>query len=611
VAPECKNLRVQKTSPPNRHEVRRYFASVDLFRELDEPALQDLERELEWITADTGDVLMRQGETGDCLYVLLSGRLRAFVETRSGTEEPVGEISPGEAVGEMAILADEHRSATLRTVRPSLLVRLTRGCFGRLEARHPEIIKHIARLLVRRLRQRNIPAQQPGRPLNVGIIAGDPGVPEELLSVFAGRLAAALSAIGSTRHLSETIIDSEFESRAAGLPINSPAGIRLTHWLSAQEQTHRFVLYEAASARSPWMQRAVLHCDRILIVVSGDSPPRDGQAAARTAVLERCTAQRNLVIVHTSTAPPVTGTDGWIACITADDHHHVRMHRSEDFDRIARVLADRAIGLVLGGGGARAFAHIGVIRALNEARIPVDYVGGTGMGALIAAECALDWTVDRMLGVNREVFRLHPLHGHSEVPIVSTLPHKAVALFKTLFEEHCIENQWRNYFAVSCNLTRGQIVVHRQGRFRDCVEASSAMPALNAPVVKDGELLVDGSIINNLPADVMKKLCSGPVIAVDVSPRSMDLASPRIERSGRQPAENTPGTQAILMRTLMLHSVLSAEYMKRYVDVYLRPPVEDIPMFDWMAIAEIAERGYRYTLEELEKPDGSFAILRN
>ena len=587
-----------------REEIRQYLASTEFFRDLDEAAFSSVEAELEWVEIDAGDVLMRQGEVGDCLFVLLSGRLRAYIQRENGTEAAVGEISPGEAVGEMSIITDERRSATVRSLRPSTLVRLTRTGFNRLQTRHSEIMRLMAELVVRRLRQVNFAGRPRNGKLTIGIIGG-----EAPLNPFVSRLVKALSRIDSTCHLSAAVVDAQVGPGFAESRTDTPQNFKLSNWLSEQERRHRFVIYETSDTTpdSQWSRRVLEHADRLMIVVDGDGKPAP-QAAARFisgSEEDRSEARRDLVLVHSGTKRAASGTTRWMDAIPSDDRYHVWLDSSEDFERLARIIAGQAIGLVLGGGGARGFAHIGIIRALREANVPIDFVGGTSMGALIAAQCALDWDTSTMLEQNRRFFRMHPIHGDYTLEGVSTTtPHKATRLFESLFGESLIEDQWRNYFSIACNLTRGEIVVGRKGRFRDRVEASTALPVLNSPVFDKGDALVDGAVINNLPADIMQRLCGGRVIAVDVSPRS-DLGAStnefrRIVRSGQKPPDSLPSIHSVVMRTVMLNSLISAESMRRYADVYMNPPVEEIEMFDWAAINEAEQIGYRYAARELQ-----------
>jgi predicted acylesterase/phospholipase RssA len=290
----------------------------------------------------------------------------------------------------------------------------------------------------------------------------------------------------------------------------------------------------------------------------------------------------------------------------------VRIDEQGDYERLARIVAGRAVGLVLGGGGARGFAHIGVVRAIREAGIPIDYVGGASMGAILGAEVALGWSPEDMLQRSKAAFRINPVRGDYTLPIVAvSTARKIVRMLTDLFEDARIEDQTIGYFCVSCNLTRGETVVHRDGLFRECTRATSALPAFWPPVFKNGELLVDGSITNNIPADVMRTVCGGRVIAVDVSPRR-ELRSALNDRyvlSGWEALRHrragaatgsSPNIFNIVMRATMLKSVLDADLMKQFVDHYLQPPVAHVDMFDWATIDSTAEIGYRYAVEQLQ-----------
>lgn len=606
--PTCHDQGVRHTSPSERQDIQNCLATCDLFQGLDEGQLLNLERELEFVKLNAGDVLMRQNEIGDSLFVMLSGRLRAFIERDPNLEVPVGEISPGEIVGEMAIISDDPRSATVRAVRPSALVRLGRAGFERLESEHPQIVKAIAKSLVRRLKRTIAPPRDRRQgSLTIGFVAG---TPDTDLQLFMQRFESALAEIGPTCLLSPSVVDAEMGRSASQTAMDSDQGAAVTSRISELERRHRFVLYEADKPDTAWSRRVVRNSDRIFIVVSAENEPPETGGYVASSGLNESVARKDLLLLHSSAIAPISGTARWREVFNVDDHYHVRFNLSRDYGRLARIVSGNAVGLVLGGGGARSFAHIGVIRALTEAGVPIDFVGGTSVGAVIAAECSMDWTPQQMLEITRETFGLHPLYGDHAQPIISGVRNKSFRLFERLFGDYGIEDQWRTFFCVSCSLTRGEAVVHRSGRFHDCVEASSALPILNTPVFDSGDVLVDGALINNLPADIMQNVCGGKVIAVDVSSRhdlralvgSKDdgACGSRIIRSGARPT-SAPSEYSIAMRTIMLNSVISADAMKRNIDLYLKPPVDDIEMFDWASIEAAADAGYRYAAAEIVK----------
>jgi len=119
-----------------------------LFSGLDAETRSALEAETEWTRLDGGAVLFREGDVGDSLYVLLTGRLRVFVRAASGEDAFVAEIGRGEGVGEMALLTGAPRSATVIAARDSVLVRLSRNAFERIVERSPRLMLRVTRRLV-------------------------------------------------------------------------------------------------------------------------------------------------------------------------------------------------------------------------------------------------------------------------------------------------------------------------------------------------------------------------------------------------------------------------------------------------------------------------------
>ena len=197
---------------------------------------------------------------------------------------------------------------------------------------------------------------------------------------------------------------------------------------------------------------------------------------------------------------------------------------AEDLGRLARILAGCAIGVTLGGGGARGFAHIGVIRALEEARIPIDMICGVSMGAIIAGQYAMGWDWPTMIRSNKRLLADRRLNTDLALPLFSLSSGRRFrSALKTFFGEIEIEDLWLSYFCTSCNLSSSELVVHRRGRLWWSVNASNAIPGLLPPVLDGGQLLIDGGVLNNQPGDLLKEVCGGPVIVSMVSPRK-DLA---------------------------------------------------------------------------------------
>ena len=323
---------------------------------------------------------------------------------------------------------------------------------------------------------------------------------------------------------------------------------------------------------------------------------------------------RNWFCLHADRSGSPTETRRWLEAGRVTTHHHLGVATPSDYDRLARFLTGRAVGLTLGGGGARGLAHIGVIRAFQEAGIPIDMIGGTSMGAVIAAQYALGLDYQTMVEINRKGWiKMDPLKDKT-LPIVALLSGKKLDRMLTMmFGNARIEDLWIKYFCVSVNLTQAETVIHQSGLLRTAVRASAGIPGVAPALCNKGDLIVDGGVLNNLPADVMRTLSGGKVIAVDVSPQR-DLAvdptcrelpsSWKILWSRINPFMDTvkvPSILAVIMRTLMLSSVHSTHLVRKHVDLYICPPLDSFGIFDWQQIDKIVDAGYQCAVKKLEE----------
>jgi NTE family protein len=266
----------------------------------------------------------------------------------------------------------------------------------------------------------------------------------------------------------------------------------------------------------------VRQADRVLLV--GRAGASSELNATEELLLQesaaRPAAPTELVLIHERSGQSFPGTAKWLARRPVIRHHHVRSGVREDLGRLARILAGCAMGLTLGGGGARGFAQIGVIRALEEARIPIDMICGVSMGAIIAGQYAMGWDWPTMIRSNKRLLADKRLNTDLAIPLFSLSSGRRFrSALKTFFGEIEIEDLWLSYFCASCNLSTSQLVGHRRGRLWWSVNASNAIPGLLPPVLHGGQLLIDGGVLNSHPGDLLKEVCGGPVIVSMVSPR--------------------------------------------------------------------------------------------
>ena len=598
--------------PPPPYEARVFLASVPLFRELPEPELDELAAHLDWMLAPGGHIVWRQGDEGDGLYLVASGRLAVVRELPDGEDLVLGQVGRGESFGEVSVLTGAPRSATVRALRDTVLARLSRAGLDLLLDTHPKIILALTRRMAAWL------APSPRIETCRGCVAvAISGVHEGIpLPEIARRLLDALSALGPTLHLASRDLDERFGPGAASSPDGSAGHGRLAAWVDEQEAHHAFLLYEADSYPTAWTRRCLRQADRVLVVADAGDEPGLGALGGELLRFEG-RPREELVLLHDNgddRRRRPKDTARWLALRPFARHHHLRPARPADFGRLARFLNGTAVGLVLGGGGARGFAHIGVMRALDEAGVPIDRVGGASMGAVMAALYARGFDWKDMVRLNRWGWVKYQPHKLYTLPLISLLStRKAERMLEMMFNDDRIEDLWLSFFCVSTNLTRAELNIHRQGSLRHWVSASMRIPGVVPPVVENGDLLVDGGVLDNLPIGVMRRLGDGPVIAVDASatidvradPSYREAPSPwqLLLNRWRRTARPFPNIVQLIHRSAVLASDVYAKQAKHEVELYLDLPMDRFDMFDVEPLDEIVEAGYQYAREQLaEKP---------
>ena len=583
------------------------LGTFPLFSGMDEAGRRDVAAHVEPVSLAGGELLIRQGDAGDSMYLVVTGRLQAFISREPAPDLVLGEIGRGEAVGEMAVITGEPRSASVRAIRDSELLRLTSEASNQLVQTQPQTVIQLTRGIIARLRGQAL--RKAAGLATIGVIPAGRDAP---LVEFTRRLARALSAIGPTLHLTADRLDHYLGDGAAETQHGAAEDSRVIGWLNEQEMLYQYVLYEAEPTPTPWTSRSVRQADRIILVARAGADQELSEVEAHVRRLGLHTLAPNvLVLVHEDGAQ-ASGTAEWLAPRGAMSHMHVRAWSSDDVARVARTLTGHTVGAALGGGGARGYAHIGVLRALQECGVPVDAVGGTSAGSIVAAQYAAGWDYETMVERNRDYWAHTKPTSDRTLPLVAMLEAKNISkMLRLLFGETRIEDLWLTYFCITANLSRAAMRIHRDGPVWRAVRASGSVPGVAPPVIDNGDLIIDGGVLNNLPADIMRNVHGGAVIASDVSPRvEMVTSLPDTEtlsgwhllRSRLNPwskSQQVPDMLSILTRTAMLASISTAETMKAKADLYLHPPTDSYGMFEVKAIEQIAQVGYEHALEEV------------
>ncbi|MBI4204415.1 MAG: patatin-like phospholipase family protein [Betaproteobacteria bacterium] len=572
-----------------------------LFGQLEAHALADLVSRIELQELARGERLYLQGEPGTNMHILLTGRLQVRVKTEDGTERVVAHLQPGEAVGEMALLTGARRAATIVATRDCTLGALTRQDFDNIVSRHPDVFSHIARFVIGRLTNTQARAAVRSLARTIAIVPLHATIDRD---AFCRRLQLALLRFGSNIRLDSTIMRHRFP---AGF-----AGGEADRFLDECEHTHDFVLLEASDRPTDWTRKCLGFADRILLVASGTAPPQ--LTALERDLLAHVDREGyvlpELAILHPAGVQPA-GTRDWLSGRSLARHYHVPMGGSEGFNRLARFLADRAVALVLAGGGARGFSHLGVIRALREHGIPIDAVGGTSFGAIAATGPARCIEIEHMIEELSHAFiNERPLDDYT-VPVVSVIRGDRLDRLLAHYLDMDIEDLPIPYFAVSSNLSANRVEVHDRGSLWRAVRASISLPAILPPVLRDGNLLIDGGVLNNLPVDVMRERIHGRIIAVDLSveheyrlaqqalPTGFEYLKGRL-LPWKEPIE-APTLARVIMKTTTLASRREVEIARRSADLYMNVPLAEYDLLDWAKFHAIVDRGYQYACRTLSE----------
>jgi lysophospholipid hydrolase len=647
---------------------------------------------LEWVQVNAGEVIHHQGDESDAIYIVLNGRLRAVAEKGGRDLRVIGEYGQGESVGELEVMTEARRPATLHAIRDTEVAKFPKMLFNSLALEHPGVTMKISKIIALRMRalvedpmfehdvdKRNAGAgaKNPTSSLNLRTISVLPVTAGTPVVEFGNRLLNALTQIGVPNGV--TSLNHAAIMNHLGRHAFSRMGkLKLSQYLADLEERYGMLLYIAdTNVNSPWTQTCITQADCILLV---------GLAETSTAIGEfeqfllgmKTTSRKELVLLHTDRFSPPGLTRKWLRnrLWINGGHHHIQMafqtstgptnpqgrrfgaalkqrvqvlqaeiqkytsrrirqtpfYNSNtpfkgDFHRLARSLCGRSVGLVLGGGGARGIAQIGIIRALEEADIPIDIIGGTSIGAFNGALYAREGDVVPMYGrAKRFGGRMGSVWRFAldlTYPSASyTTGHEFNrGIFKT-FGDSQIEDFWLPFYCNTTNITKSRSEIHNSGYVWRYVRASMSLAGLLPPLCDEGNMLLDGGYVDNLTVSHMKSLGAHIIFAIDVG--SADDDTPQAfgdSLSGMwalvnrwNPFSNTanpPTLSEIQARLAYVSSVDALERAKHMPGcVYMRPPIDPYGTLDFAKFEEIYDVGYKYGTEFLAKLRGK-GILPN
>ncbi|MQA64658.1 MAG: cyclic nucleotide-binding domain-containing protein [Alphaproteobacteria bacterium] len=569
--------------------LRAQFSGLPLFDILNDETLAKFESEIEWFAIPGGWELFHQGDPGDGLYIVKSGCLGVTMEGPDGRPVLATQIHPGQIVGEMSLISGLPRTATVTAFRDTEVYHLNNESFMRLAEKHPDLVTEINKMLVRRL-QRMSSLQTPvDISRSFALVPIGPDLP---VAEFAHSLCDALSALG----FRTSVID----SASAHEP---------TEWLDHVERDSDLVLYVATARLGDWTRLCLRQADRVLLLADPAQPPAAGPNFDGPTGHSRVRPVEAVFLQPENATLPLP-VSAWLDTLDVSVHWHVRRGDGAQMERLARLLTGRSVSLILSGGGARGFAHIGAIKALREYGMPLDIVGGTSMGAIIGAGLAMDWSDDEILERMHACFvETNPLSDLTFPAIALVKGHKVSRLLHAHFGDVEIQDLWRSYFCMTANLTSANVKPHRRGLVWRALRASVAIPGLLPPVVDSGDLLADGGVINNFPVDVAYLSRRGPLVGVDVgNNRPFDPVPDDFDRKSllwfwRNRHRKIPGIISLLMRAGTISGDMRAREAVRHLSLFVEPVMPEVGLRDWKSFQFAIDAGYEAASRALENAD--------
>ncbi|MDO9209124.1 MAG: cyclic nucleotide-binding and patatin-like phospholipase domain-containing protein [Sulfuricurvum sp.] len=581
-----------------------------LFTDLSEDIVRALTKELKSESIQANTLLYQKGATATELCIVIEGRFQIIKTMADGQTIVRDVVGRGETIGEIGVLCETARTVDILATRDSTVAKLSRASFEKILLLFPiQINQAFSKSIVNRLSRDEKIKTHAAETFAMVVLS--PSIATEDIAKY---LFDALKSHGSTSILGSATVDQAFSKKGAAqtdfMHLENDA---LLHWLSEWEIAHNNVIYIVDAELSNWTRRSLREADHIIFIVDASTDPVISQFEAQILNEIKATSKKQtLVIMHDTLQQVPFGTSQWLSSRNLGMHHHVRYGSQADFGRVARFLMGKAVGLVLGGGGARGFAHIGVLRALQQLNIPIDLIGGNSMGALIAAQSAMQWQYKDII---ERTMQLCLAGDQFTLPIISLFSGKKMARgLYDMFGDIHIDDLWHHYYSISCNISRATLMTHDKGSLHSAVLNSNTPPGLFPPQVSNGDLLVDGALLNNVPVDIMRKYNEGgTVIAVDVNARE-DLLNNTENTGGINgwkilinklnplaPKIKIPNMIEILSRASIIGGLAQRKkMMDGYADLYLQPPVNNFSLRDYKHGEQIAEIGYQYALEEFQ-----------
>ena len=590
---------------------------------MDYKSHKEIYRKGKWVFLEDNSNLFNYGEKSDSFYLLVTGLLKAYIPKKGELIE-VGEIYEGEVIGEMGILTNEARSASIFATRDSVVFKIDLEKANEIIMQYPLVLLQVATKIADRLR--NVQHSNERHRTDIhSIVQLSKGKNHTNEIIKIGK-----SLIDSMNKFNRSIVVSSkdvneilnIESINAELERDKfyPA---LDDLVDNFTKENRYLLLLCDEEYTPWTTWCLAISDKNIFVVEESVGVSNTELLNKMNLNEKDIPihlhdEKQLIIYHQSKNSFPSKTSSIIEMLPKiSNHYHMSINNKNDSDRVSRLIAKKGIGLCLSGGGAKGNAHIGVYKALIEHNIPVDAVCGTSAGGIVASLIAFGYDPETIISRLKETYKRKSFKEYT-IPVTSIIATKKViqdAIF--LGNDMDIEDLWIPYFSIAVNISKSKLDVIDKGPVYKATRATAALPGILLPVIKDTSFLVDGGLINNMPGDIMLNKYGGKLISVSVSPQD-DLDAKfndfpnqssyfikKLLRMNKKFPHEIPGLSNILMRSIFVASSNKIKEVIDLSDLFLDLQVKDVGLLEFEKIDESVEFGYEYAMKKLKNFDKS------
>ena len=621
------NLHKKITLEFNKHKLEKILANF-YSKEVDNNILKELMNSGEWINLKDNTKLFEFGEQSDSIFFLIRGFLKAFIPNKSELQE-VGEIKEGEVIGEMGLLSDEPRSASIYSTRESLLFKITKDKFDNLMLKNPSVLFALSKQIILRFKKNQNLKNENENTIFLNLLHTSKNLDNSIVnSNFGKSMEKALNKYEKAYYLNKTIVEEVLSIKNINKTLESDGkSFILDDFINKISKDYKYIILDSEINNTPWTTWCTTLSDKYLFLLNPSLGIDNDEIINLMNNIQSDTpnhlmVDRQLIICHDNKNIFPSGT---IEHLNALDpvsiHYHINIKQENDFLRLARMITNKSVGLAFGGGGARALAHIGVYKAILEKNIPIDVVCGTSAGSMMAAIIASGYSVDEVEEIWEKFSK--------DIKITLSdynLPHSSVwngenlynSYFK-IFENRRIEDLWLPMFGCAANITSAELEVIDRGKIWRAVRASSSLPGALSPVIENNSLFVDGGLMNNLPGNILKEKYNSKIISINVSPE-VEL-EPKFEKfpnqnnlflkklflNKRYRAEyghlNIPTLGEIMIRSIMTGSANKTKEVAEMSEIFFDVPTNGYSMTDFIGAKSLIKKGYDYARERLNNYD--------